>query len=70
MDFSVSDTGVGMPEESLPFSLNLRFFPQHDSSKTREYGGLGRDLFIVQRFTNMFGGTVTVKRELGTWLRF
>jgi signal transduction histidine kinase/HAMP domain-containing protein len=62
VELSVSDTGVGIPEESLPLIFDL--FRQHDSSKTREYGGLGLGLFIVQRFTNMLGGTVTVKSEL------
>jgi signal transduction histidine kinase len=62
VEFSVADTGVGIPEESLPLIFEL--FRQHDSSKTREYGGLGLGLFIVQRFTSMLGGKVAVSSEL------
>jgi signal transduction histidine kinase len=63
VEFSVADTGVGIPEESLPLIFDL--FRQHDSSKTREYGGLGLGLFIVQRFTCMLGGNVTVSSDVG-----
>ena len=63
VEFSVADSGVGIPKESLPLIFDL--FRQHDSSKTREYGGLGLGLFIVQRFTGMLGGNVTVSSDVG-----
>ena len=62
VEFSVADTGVGIPQESLPLIFDL--FRQHDSSKSREYGGLGLGLFIVQRFTSMLGGNVAVSSEV------
>jgi signal transduction histidine kinase len=63
VEFSVADTGVGIPEASLPFIFEL--FRQHDSSKTREFGGLGLGLFIVQRFTRMLGGDISVASQVG-----
>ena len=68
MEFSVADTGVGIPEESLAFIFEL--FRQHDSSKTREFGGLGLGLFIVQRFTRMLGGSISVSSQVGVGTTF
>ncbi len=68
VEFSVADSGVGIPEESLPLIFDL--FRQHDSSKTREFGGLGLGLFIVQRFTGILGGTMSVTSKVGTGSTF
>jgi signal transduction histidine kinase len=68
VEFSVADTGVGIPEASLPLIFEL--FRQHDSSKTREFGGLGLGLFIVQRFTRMLGGNISVTSQVGIGTTF
>lgn len=59
VEFKVSDTGIGIPKEKLTDIFEM--FRQLDSSETRKYEGIGVGLFIVQRFTEMLGGKVTVE---------
>lgn len=56
---SVSDTGVGISREFLPFVFDR--FRQADGSMTRQYGGLGLGLAIVKEVTALHNGTVTAK---------
>lgn len=54
----VSDTGIGIAPESLPFVFD-RFY-QGDSSSTRAYGGLGLGLALVRHLTELHGGSIKV----------
>lgn len=58
IELTVTDTGVGIKPEFLPFIFNR--FTQADSSTTRTYGGLGLGLSIVKHLTELHGGTVGV----------
>ncbi len=56
VELSVSDTGIGIKAEFLPFVFER--FRQADSSATRAAGGLGLGLAIVRHITEMHGGVV------------
>lgn len=61
--FSVSDTGVGIPEDARDRIFEP--FTQLDNSSTRESQGVGLGLAIVKRYVEMLGGTVHVESEVG-----
>ncbi len=63
LDFSVSDTGIGMTE----FQLENLFqaYSQADSATTRKYGGTGLGLNICYKFVNMMGGRLSASSEFG-----
>jgi signal transduction histidine kinase/ActR/RegA family two-component response regulator len=58
VEIAVSDTGLGIKPEFLPFVFDR--FRQADSSSTRPYGGLGIGLAIVRQIVELHGGRVRV----------
>ncbi len=59
----VRDNGVGISPTLLPRIFDL--FTQADRSLARSDGGLGIGLALVQRLTELHGGTVEVQSVLG-----
>ncbi len=63
MDFSVSDTGIGIEPDMLDRIFEA--FTQADDSTTRMYGGTGLGLTISRRLCEMMGGALTVTSRVG-----
>jgi len=68
LEFSVRDTGIGIPSGQQ--SRLFQPFSQADSSTTREFGGTGLGLSIVRRLAEMMGGEVGVESQPGQGARF
>ncbi len=64
----VSDTGLGISEEQLPFIFD-RFW-QADTSSQRKYRGVGIGLALVKELVEIQDGTVTVTSVVGKGTEF
>jgi PAS domain S-box-containing protein len=64
----VTDTGVGIRKDVLPFVFDR--FRQADASSTRLYGGLGLGLAIVRHIVELHGGMVKVQSVEGEGATF
>lgn len=64
----VTDTGIGMAEEDLPYIFE-RFW-RADRSRNRKSGGTGLGLTICQRLVQVQGGEIRVKSQLNRGSEF
>lgn len=55
---SISDTGIGIHSEFLPYVFDR--FRQEDSGRSRRFGGLGLGLSIVRQLVELHGGSIKV----------
>jgi signal transduction histidine kinase len=65
---SVSDTGIGIPEDQL--SRIFDAFYQVDASSTRQHGGAGLGLSIVRKLIEAHGGEVWADSIIGAGTTF
>ncbi|HEX8567961.1 MAG TPA: PAS domain-containing sensor histidine kinase [Pyrinomonadaceae bacterium] len=56
VEISVSDTGLGISAEFLPYIFER--FRQQDNTKTRRHGGLGLGMTITRHIVELHGGTI------------
>lgn len=63
LQFSVTDTGIGIPPEKI--ENIFRPFEQVDASTSRRYGGTGLGLTIVSRLVDLMKGKIWVESKLG-----
>jgi two-component system sensor histidine kinase/response regulator len=68
IDFSVSDTGIGIPPDKL--ERIFEDFTQVDASSTRKYGGTGLGLGISRRLVERMGGRLTATSSEGQGSKF
>src|SRR5690606_37833219 len=61
LDLQVMDSGMGIPEERLPFIFD-RFY-QVDGGATRETEGSGIGLSLSRELVVLMDGTITVSSE-------
>jgi signal transduction histidine kinase/CheY-like chemotaxis protein len=68
VQLSVIDTGMGISEQDL--KQLFQPFVQVDSSLNRQFEGTGLGLVLVERLTDLHGGSVHVESDVGTGSRF
>lgn len=68
LSIKIKDTGIGIPEEKLPYIFD-RFY-QVDDSVTRKGEGTGIGLTLARELVKLMHGQIVVKSELGKGSEF
>lgn len=68
LQFKVSDTGIGIPQQSLEKIFVA--FEQGEDGITKKFGGTGLGLAIVKRLSNLLAGKITAESTYGSGSTF
>lgn len=68
LEFTVKDTGIGIPEDKLEHIFER--FRQAESHTTRKYGGTGLGLSIAKQLVELQGGSLSVASKVNTGSEF
>jgi len=68
LEFSVTDTGIGIPADRLPYIFQS--FSQAGAEISRKYGGTGLGLAICQQLLQLQGGDIHVFSKKGEGTTF
>ncbi|MBQ7529194.1 response regulator [bacterium] len=63
LQFTISDTGIGMSEDFIPYIFDA--FSQEDSSTTNKYGSSGLGMAITKNIVELMNGNIQVKSVKG-----
>ncbi len=63
VEVAIADSGVGIAPEVLPIIFEP--FRQGESAETRQFGGVGLGLHIVDRLLDLIQGSITVETTVG-----
>jgi PAS domain S-box-containing protein len=63
LEIAVSDTGIGIPADQIPQLFQP--FQQADTTISRKYGGSGLGLAISRRLSELMGGRMWIKSQVG-----
>ena len=61
VDIIVTDTGIGIEKEYLPFIFDK--FTQEESGQVKKFGGTGLGMSISRQLVELMNGTITVSSE-------
>lgn len=70
IEFTISDTGIGIPADKLKSVFDPFFRITPSFEKNNQTQGYGVGLYIVKKFVNLLGGEIQVKSEMGVGTSF
>jgi len=68
LDFSIADTGIGVPKEKVEKIFER--FSQADTDTTRKYGGTGLGLSITRQLIELLDGSISMQSVEGKGTTF